>query len=177
MEGSGKWESEEGQKKQKKKKGEETGQHWPFYPPFTTTSLGCIWKLWSTRAFEKELKGSVLIKYSFSVNLVWQPLTTGLSLHTCNLQRDTFKNLKDKHGNSHSSVEKHTTFIHSANSAMRSRVPLTPTHAACSHLQVVDEPRVVELRFFSIDRFRVDTHLSISLCVHLNPEEDVSDLS
>lgn len=54
---------------------------------------------------------------------------------------------------------------------MRSHVP-SPTHAARSHLQVVDEPRVVELGLFGVDRFRVDTHLSISLGVHLGPEKD-----
>lgn len=36
---------------------------------------------------------------------------------------------------------------------------------------MVDEPRIVELGLFGIDRFGVDTHLSISLGVHLSPEE------
>lgn len=51
--------------------------------------------------------------------------------------------------------------------------PASPTHTACSHLEVIDEPGVVELCLLSVDRFRVDTHFSVSLSVHLHPEKDI----
>lgn len=147
----------------------------PFYHHHLL--LGCFWRLWSTRAFEKELKGSVLIKYSFGVKLVWhhrQPLTTGPSFHSCNLQRDKCKKITKTHTATHTPVWE----AHNIHAAQCARAPLTttttttPTHTARSHLQVVDEPRVVELCLFSIDGFRVDTHFSISLGVHLNPEDE-----
>lgn len=49
-------------------------------------------------------------------------------------------------------------------------VPTPPTHAAGPHLQVVDEPRVVELRLLCVDGLGVDAHLAIGLRVHLHPE-------
>lgn len=61
--------------------------------------------------------------------------------------------------------------MHSLNTQHPQRDPLSPTHTARSHLEVVDEPRIVELGLFGIDGFGVDTHLSISLGVHLSPEK------
>ena len=127
-----------------------------FATPSPTTDhlLHCVWKLWSTRAFERELKGSVLIKYSFSVKLARhhsQPLTTSLSLSPLVYKikwRKYNKHTLDRHWND-----------------------VSPTHAARSHLEVVDEPRVVELALFSVDRLWVDVHLPISLGVHLCPEK------
>lgn len=45
----------------------------------------------------------------------------------------------------------------------------SPTHAARSHLQVVNEPLVVELPLFRVHRLRVDGNLSVVLGVHLYP--------
>lgn len=50
-------------------------------------------------------------------------------------------------------------------------IPTPPTHAAGPHLQVVDEPRVVELRLLGVDGLGVDAHLPVSLRVHLHPEK------
>lgn len=61
--------------------------------------------------------------------------------------------------------------MHSLNTQHPQRDTLSPTHTARSHLEVVDEPRIVELVLFGIDRFGVDTHLSISLGVHLSTEK------
>lgn len=46
------------------------------------------------------------------------------------------------------------------------------THTASSHLEVVDEPGVVELRLLRVDRFWMDTHLAIGLGVHLDPGKE-----
>lgn len=43
------------------------------------------------------------------------------------------------------------------------------THAACSHLQVVNEPLVVKFSLFGVDRLRVDVDPPVGLGVHLNP--------
>ncbi len=49
------------------------------------------------------------------------------------------------------------------------------TYTGGLHLQVINEPCVVELSFLCIDRFRVDTHFPISLSVHLHwPAKTIS---
>lgn len=45
----------------------------------------------------------------------------------------------------------------------------SPTHVARFHLQVVNQPLVVEFPLFGVDRLRVDVNLAVVLGVDNNP--------
>lgn len=92
----------------KRERGRQSGSRIDRFAPSPTPSLTlCLEALKHKSLWERELKGSVLIKYSFSVKLAWhhcQPLTTGPSLHSLapsarthtksNRQKNTHSNVK-----------------------------------------------------------------------------------
>lgn len=144
-----------GWKKRKKKERMEAAsaavrdRHWPATPPPTPFHIVCGgFEAWEPlEGVERRRFNQIFIKCKA---VVTPPPTC---IHRCLYPREK-----------HAPMWKCSRFT--------PRKPKFFPYTACFHLQVINEPCVVELLLFSVDRFGVDVHLPVSLGVNLHPEEE-----